>query len=932
MLYVLLWWAVLLVLGMGFLPFTSVIFRRFRDHGWVFSKTVGLFIAAFVTWVLNVAGVLPFTRSSVLIVTSVLCVLNYVVYFVFLRGFLFSYEADEEEEEERRPRNGDSELRLSHLLDHGSKRLIILEECLFFAILLGWMWIVGFNPEAYGTEKFMDYGFLTAMSRSTRMPFGDMWFAGKDINYYYGGQYITAWLMKGTGTAPGIAYNVMRSVVTAFSFILPFSLVFQLMYDRVNAAQVKRFGRLRMFSEQPDRILLHVPAEQMGPEEGGILRSAKEASRRIRKKGLSEVRKRRAAEAAYRSERFLADLGDGGGEEELSAENSASGAERNESRTDRASGNSARRRSAAGKTGKKMGSRKGAGNPAGPASLLAGLLAGIGTAFGGTFYYVVYGLIKPLADPSFRYWFPDATRYIGYDPDLPDKTIHEFPAYSSILGDLHAHYLNILFVVTVTAVIYAWAQKQERSPERPFPAFRPEILLAGVMTGAFRWTNFWDFPIYFVVCGAVVFFVNLRLYAGQPVRFLRYTLTEAAVMFGAGYAAALPFTLHFDMISSQIALTHSHTLPHQMLIVWGFPAAILIWYAATLMREQHHMRKTVRRLLWHSHRIALPDLAALLFGLCAAGLVMMPEVIYVKDIYGGDHYRANTMFKLTYQAFILFALVTAYALVRVLVVNSFRKFEAEFKEETKQEVELADMLAQADLAARAALREASGASMTPEADAENGPGEMLPDAAGEERVSAAYDTVKEKHRKKGIGRRIRIGAAVFCILVQCLLAGYTASGVYAWFGNVLNPEDRISDDASVFIERRFPDDTGAVGWLNRHAKGQPVILEAAGDSYSDCGRVSVATGLPTVAGWYVHEWLWRSSQKELDRRVKDIRSMYTSDDPQKVRELLDKYKVTYIYIGTLERETYPELQDRLLQKMGKVVYSDGVSTYIMKVR
>ena len=42
--------------------------------------------------------------------------------------------------------------------------------------------------------------------------------------------------------------------------------------------------------------------------------------------------------------------------------------------------------------------------------------------------------------------------------------------------------------------------------------------------------------------------------------------------------------------------------------------------------------------------------------------------------------------------------------------------------------------------------------------------------------------------------------------------------------------------------------------------------------------------------------------------------------------------MTYIYIGTLERETYPELQDRLLQKMGKVVYSDGVSTYIMKVR
>ena len=33
-------------------------------------------------------------------------------------------------------------------------------------------------------------------------------------------------------------------------------------------------------------------------------------------------------------------------------------------------------------------------------------------------------------------------------------------------------------------------------------------------------------------------------------------------------------------------------------------------------------------------------------------LVILPEIIYVKDIYP-DHYRANTMFKLTYQEFIM---------------------------------------------------------------------------------------------------------------------------------------------------------------------------------------------------------------------------------------------------------------------------------------
>ena len=38
----------------------------------------------------------------------------------------------------------------------------------------------------------------------------------------------------------------------------------------------------------------------------------------------------------------------------------------------------------------------------------------------------------------------------------------------------------------------------------------------------------------------------------------------------------------------------------------------------------------------------------------------MPEIIYVKDIYVGSYYRANTMFKLTYQAFIMFCLCTSY--------------------------------------------------------------------------------------------------------------------------------------------------------------------------------------------------------------------------------------------------------------------------------
>ena len=44
-------------------------------------------------------------------------------------------------------------------------------------------------------------------------------------------------------------------------------------------------------------------------------------------------------------------------------------------------------------------------------------------------------------------------------------------------------------------------------------------------------------------------------------------------------------------------------------------------------------------------------------------LILIPEIIYVRDIYEKTAPRANTMFKLTYQAYILFALMMSYILV-----------------------------------------------------------------------------------------------------------------------------------------------------------------------------------------------------------------------------------------------------------------------------
>ena len=97
--------------------------------------------------------------------------------------------------------------------------------------------------------------------------------------------------------------------------------------------------------------------------------------------------------------------------------------------------------------------------------------------------------------------------------------------------------------------------------------------------------------------------------------------------------------------------------------------------------------------------------------------------------------------------------------------------------------------------------------------------------------------------------------------------------------------ERISGlDATAFLEKDFPEDAGAIRWLQETVEGQPVVLEAQGDSYSDCERVSAMTGLPTVAGSYVHQWLWRNDLAELNGRVEDVENIYTGTDPVFVKE------------------------------------------------
>ena len=713
------WWLLAFLMGMVAMPVTGRLFAGFEDKGWMFSKVLAITVTGFLTWFLVTAKILPFTAATCIGV-SVVCAVGC--------GVLYHFQG----------KNG------IDCFPSGKVNLIYGEEILFFIFFLMWTYFAGFRPQAYGTEKFMDYGFMEAMMRSTTLPARDLWYSEGTINYYYGGQYFAVFLTKLTGSKVELTYNLMRTFVAAFAFVLPFSLVRQMSVDRLKGSLT---GKKRC-----------VPA-------------------------------------------------------------------------------------------------------------VAGIIAGLSVSIAGNMHYVVYSKIIPWLQKlqgkeADSYWFPDATRYIGYNPvNESDKTIHEFPCYSFVLGDLHAHVVNVMFVIFLVGLLYAWMKmirKRGPEPEKQDPRdfwlrqlLMPHIILAAVLLGMFQWTNYWDFVIYFVVTGGVLLFVNIIRFEGKTVRILAVTAVQAVEIIAVSYLVILPFTLKFDTMVQGVALAQHHSLWYQLVILWGLPVILTVLLIISILMEKLKgmKKKSLYRLM---EAVSIPDLFAIIMGLCAIGLIVIPELVYVRDIYENGNARANTMFKLTYQAYILFGMTMGYGIYRLIAVSKQKIF------------------------------------------------------------------------------RILSGAG---LVVLIWTVGYFGNAVHSWFGEVWDPSQYQGLDATTFLESDFPQDAAAIRWLKENIEGAPVVLEANGDSYTGYERVSASTGLPTVLGWYVHEWLWRNDVPDLNEKSADIETIYTSADEETVKELIRRYDISYIFVGGQEQEKYgTALNDSLLQSLGSIVYEDDMTgTYIVKV-
>ena len=119
-----------------------------------------------------------------------------------------------------------------------------------------------------------------------------------------------------------------------------------------------------------------------------------------------------------------------------------------------------------------------------------------------------------------------------------------------------------------------------------------------------------------------------------------------------------------------------------------------------------------------------------------------------------------------------------------------------------------------------------------------------------------------------------------------------------------------------------------LNWLNHFLPGNGVISEAVGGSYSDYGRVSVYTGLPTVLGWPGHELQWRGGFELAAGREDAITTLYSTRSWDEAAAILARYDISYVYVGELERERFPAYGlTKFGDHMHRIYGNNGVTIY-----
>jgi len=675
-----------------------------------------------------------------------------------------------------------------------NRGVIIATEVIFLLSFVIFAVVRAYNPEILYTEKPMDFAFLNGILRSEYFPPLDPWLSGHSLNNYYFGHLMMATLTKFSGVSPATTFNLSLALIFALASIGAFSIVYNLV-----------------------RLMKGTNRAAIG---FGLVAAG-----------------------------FLLILGNLEGVLELFYAHGLGG--------------------------------EGFWNWVG--------INGLDSPYHSAHWY-----------PDQFWWWWRATRMIQtvVGGVTLDYTIAEFPIFTFILGELHGNLMSLPFVLLCLAVTMNILTSKEPIGLAWLKRNLLPFAVMIVCLGSLGPIHTWDLPIYaFVFIGALL----MKAYIGRGEAEQRWWIGWGAlslITVAGIFLFYLPFYLDLQSpVSGVLPWRGPNTRIIYYLLMWGL--FLFIGTSFVLSQVRSGLKSVSWRNVWlvslavlspwivwtivvlatgggssiwgklghlapllvllalilliavqkvkKAEVVELSVPFALLLFFVGLLLTMGCELFYVADVFGN---RMNTVFRFYYQAWVLLAIASAFAL---------------------------------------------------------------------------YYLCRHWRVSSIAGRMAKASWWGFLVLlVMCSLIYPTAAILSKTNGFSASP----TLNGLAFLERSNPSEAEAIAWLNSNVDGAPVIVEAPGTCYTDHGRVSEFTGLPTILGWEHHERVWRVSDRDYRGRSEEVDEIYESEDLDQVGALLEKYDVTYVYVGRLEVEKYgPEVDERFEGFMDVAFENEGVTIY-----
>lgn len=516
-----------------------------------------------------------------------------------------------------------------------------------------------------------------------------------------------------------------------------------------------------------------------------------------------------------------------------------------------------------------------------------------------------------LATGPGEFYFWDASRVITDDPaDFATYTpargysVNEFPLFSWLNGDLHAHMMSTGFLILAAALCFSYYQTPAEEHGRRLALLFGALPAVG---GLMAVTNTWSFPS---VAGLAV--VTVAMAPASPRSLLPASLRDPVPLEGpAGEGSRIGLAVGVGVGVVVLGL------------LWSLP----FWFGVGSGREVTY----------------LPDRSSIAELLGIHGLFVLPFALYLYAQVGRtvDTRQARLVGLGFLAAVVVGALVdlAAIGLVAPLLVGAWL-----FARSPTGQPSSGPIPALADGGDRSVGFETvllvAGAGLVILVEFV-----FIKENVG--RMNTVFKTYMQvwvlwaaavgpilawlltRWRPDGDVTRqlVKNGTTVFVVVLLCSTSVYAGLALSNHAGSAGEP----TLDGTAYLDDAHPGEAEAIRWMDREIDGRPNIVTAAPAGYywvpeegKGASAPSSLTGIPTVAGWY-HEAQYRNDSI-YDERVEDVGVIYKGE-PAQQRELLEKYDVTYVYNGPAERARYGTVTVNRLDGVTELHRSGEVIVY-----